>query len=126
MAASGARFGTSIAEESEISASEKDSVVSHCAALGYSPTQISALEGTLFEIHASMRDEMQSIRIELIRELELHRQEMRNILERSRSESDLLHAENAQLREEIATLRAPLGLLACSKNDTSSRGTSGD
>lgn len=88
------------------------------AGLGAAATStavLAALEGPLIELRAAVRDEVLAIHVDLIRELEAQRQEMRHLFEQSRAETAALFAENARLREEVASLRAPLGALGLTR-----------
>ena len=54
---------------------------------------------------------MRGLHLELIRELEAQRHEMREILRQERQESAALRAENARLLAENKELRSPMGSL---------------
>ena len=74
------------------------------------PELLAALEGWRLDLQGAMRDEMRGLHLELIRELDAQRHEMRAMLDEGRAESAALREEIGRLREENARLRGPLGL----------------
>jgi regulator of replication initiation timing len=68
-----------------------------------------AVEGWFGELRASLEEDMRGLHIELIRELEAQRHEMREIVSEERREIGRLREENERLRQENLQLRAPLG-----------------
>ena len=68
------------------------------------------LEGWVSDLRGTLREEMRELHIEMIRELDSQRHEMRALLAEERAESESLRAEVAVLRDENSRLRGPLGL----------------
>ena len=82
-----------------------------CSAVA-SAASVTALEGMFFDLRASMQEDMRGLHLELIRELEAQRHEMRAIIASEQQEAAALRAENERLRAENRQLRGPLESLA--------------
>ena len=82
---------------------------------GASPTLWSslqaALDGGLTDMRAALHEDMRALHLEVLREFEAQRLEMRALLDDTRAESARLRDENECLRQENARLRGPLRAL---------------
>jgi len=70
------------------------------------------LEGALYDLRASVQEDLRALHLEMLRELEAQRHELREIVLHERRESAELRLEVERLRQENARLRSPLGGLA--------------
>jgi hypothetical protein len=67
------------------------------------------LEGALYDLRASVQEDLRALHLEMLRELEAQRHELREIVLHERRESAELRLEVERLRQENARLRSPLG-----------------
>jgi hypothetical protein len=75
------------------------------------PQGVLSLEGMFFDLRAALQEDVRGLHLELIRELEAQRHEMREILRQEGLEKAALLAENARLAAENQELRGPMGSL---------------
>ena len=70
---------------------------------------MAAMEGYFYDLRAAWQEDLRGMHLELIRELETQRHEMRALLAEEQREVASLRAENAMLRQQVQEMRGPLG-----------------
>ena len=68
-----------------------------------------AVDGALLEMRVALQEDIRSLHVEVLREFESSRDELRQLLQQSGAELSRLRDENSRLREENARLHGPLG-----------------
>ena len=68
-----------------------------------------AVEGQLLELRLTLQEDIRGLHVEVLREFEAQRHELRQLLAKTGAECSALREENARLREENAQLHGPLG-----------------
>ena len=67
------------------------------------------LEGMFFDLRRTFQEDMRNLHLDMIRELDDQRHEMRELLRAERHEIAELREENARLAAENRQLRGPMG-----------------
>ena len=74
-----------------------------------SAASTSVMEGMMYDLRATLQEDLRGLHLEVLRELEAQRHEMRDALREERLEMAALREENARLQEENRRLRGPMG-----------------
>ena len=79
------------------------------AQVGTDLTAGGMLDGLLYDLRAALQEDIRGLHLEVLRELEAQRHEMRSALQEERREMAALREENARLVQENRMLRGPMG-----------------
>ena len=70
------------------------------------------MEAFFYDLRAALQEDLRGLHLEMIRELEAQRYEMRELLNEEQREVVSLREENERLRQQVQEMRGPMGGLA--------------
>ena len=102
---SGGRVGSAVVEEAVAAATAAASAAASAAVAPH-------LEAFLYDVRSALQEDLRGLHLEMLRELEAQRHEMRCLLLDESREVVSLRRENEELRRRMEEMRGPMGGLA--------------